>query len=75
ALRHKVDEIALLEQRLAQNRQHLQVLIDEIENKPEGEDCAETAQRMLDRMCAQADEARVSAPAPVPAPRPTRKRA
>ena len=75
ALRHKVDEIVRLEQRLAQNRQHLEVLIDEIENKPEGEDCTETAQRMLDRMCAQADEAPVSAPVPAPVPRPTRKRA
>ncbi|VWC00633.1 MerR family transcriptional regulator [Burkholderia lata] len=73
ALRHKVDEIVLLERRLAQNRQHLEVLIDEIENKPEGEDCAGTAQRMLDRLCAQADEAPASVPAPVP--RPTRKRA
>ena len=51
------------------------VLIDEIENKPAGEDCAETAQRMLDRLCAQADEAPASAPAPVPVPRATRKRA
>ena len=73
ALRHKVDEIALLEQRLAQNRQHLETLIDEIENKPAGEDCAGTAQRMLDRLCAGADAP--PAPAPVPAPRPTRKRA
>lgn len=73
ALRHKVDEIVLLEQRLAQNRQHLETLIDEIENKPAGEDCAGTAQRMLDRLCAGADAP--SAPAPVPAPRPTRKRA
>ncbi|WP_334052519.1 MerR family transcriptional regulator [Burkholderia cepacia] len=71
ALRHKVDEIVLLEQRLAQNRQHLETLIDEIENKPAGEDCAGTAQRMLDRLCAQDD----APPAPAPVPRPTRKRA
>ncbi|KVH40112.1 MerR family transcriptional regulator [Burkholderia cepacia] len=73
ALRHKVDEIALLERRLAQNRQHLETLIDEIENKPAGEDCAGAAQRMLDRLCAQPDAP--PAPAPVPVPRPTRKRA
>ncbi|KVV61851.1 MerR family transcriptional regulator [Burkholderia cepacia] len=71
ALRHKVDEIALLERRLAQNRQHLETLIDEIENKPAGEDCAGAAQRMLNRLCEQAD----APPAPVPVPRPTRKRA
>ncbi|WP_269505065.1 MerR family transcriptional regulator [Burkholderia sp. IMCC1007] len=74
ALRHKVDEIALLEQRLAQNRRDLQALIDEIANKPAGEDCSAAAQRMLDKLCKEAAE---SGPAPVPAspPRPVRKRA
>jgi len=74
ALRHKVDEIALLEQRLAQNRRSLEALIDEIANKPAGEDCAGAAQRMLDKLCKEAAE---SAPAPeaVPRPRPMRKRA
>ncbi|MDS0859588.1 MerR family transcriptional regulator [Burkholderia pseudomultivorans] len=64
ALRHKIDEIASLERRLAQNRQHLQTLVDTIETKPAGEDCAGAAQRMLDRMCAEADEAELDA-APV----------
>lgn len=74
ALRHKVDEIALLEQRLAQNRRSLETLIDEIANKPAGEDCAGAAQRMLEKLCKEAAE---SAPAPeaVPRPRPMRKRA
>ncbi|PFH19654.1 MULTISPECIES: MerR family transcriptional regulator [Burkholderia] len=74
ALRHKVDEIALLEQRLALNRRNLQALIDEIANKPAGEDCAAAAQRMLDKLCKEAAE---SEPAPVPAspPRLVRKRA
>ena len=74
ALRHKVDEIALLEQRLAQNRRSLETLIDEIANKPAGEDCAGAAQRMLDKLGKEAAE---SAPAPeaVPRPRPMRKRA
>ncbi|WP_175780680.1 MerR family transcriptional regulator [Burkholderia anthina] len=74
ALRHKVDEIALLEQRLALNRRNLQALIDEIANKPAGEDCAAAAQRMLDKLCQEAAE---SEPAPVPAslPRLVRKRA
>ena len=74
ALRHKVDEIALLEQRLALNRRNLQALIDEIANKPAGEDCAAAAQRMLDKLCKETAE---SEPAPVPAspPRLVRKRA
>jgi DNA-binding transcriptional MerR regulator len=74
ALRHKVDEIALLEQRLAQNRRSLETLIDEIANKPASEDCAGAAQRMLEKLCKEAAE---SAPAPeaVPRPRPMRKRA
>ncbi|MDR6497207.1 DNA-binding transcriptional MerR regulator [Burkholderia ambifaria] len=71
ALRQKVDEIALLEQRLAQNQRHLETLIDEIENKPEGEDCAGAAQRMLERLCEQAGKPL----APAPVARPTRKRA
>ncbi|WP_241290335.1 MerR family transcriptional regulator [Burkholderia stabilis] len=71
ALRHKVDEIALLEQRLTQNRQQLEALIDEIEHKPAGEDCAGAAQRMLDRLCEQASEPL----APAPVARPARKRA
>lgn len=72
ALRNKVDEIALLEQRLAQNRRNLQALIDEIANKPAGEDCAGAAQRMLDKLCKEAAE---SEPEPVPHPRPIRKHA
>lgn len=71
ALRHKVDEIALLERRLAQNRQHLETLIDEIENKPAGEDCAGAAQRMLDRLGEQASEPLEA----TPVVRPARKRA
>lgn len=72
ALRHKVDEIALLEQRLAQNRRNLQALIDEIANKPAGEDCAAAAQRMLDKLCKEEAEA---ASVPTAPPRLARKRA
>ena len=36
ALRHKVDEIALLEQRLAQNRRNLQALIDASQHSVSG---------------------------------------
>ncbi|MBR7963032.1 MerR family transcriptional regulator [Burkholderia latens] len=74
ALRHKVDEIALLEQRLAQNRRRLEVLIDEIANKPAGEDCAGAAQRMLGKLCDEAGDT-VPTPAPRSRPRPVRKRA
>ena len=80
ALRHKVDEIALLEQRLAQNRRHLEALIHEIANKPAGEDCASAAQCMLDKLCKETAEVEpapvsVSVSHPHPRPRPIRKRA
>ncbi|WP_175923825.1 MerR family transcriptional regulator [Burkholderia latens] len=76
ALRHKVDEILLLEQRLAQNRRHLEVLIDEIANKPAGEDCAGAAQRMLDKLGNEADDvAPAVEPMTRPRLRPVRKRA
>jgi DNA-binding transcriptional MerR regulator len=50
ALRQKVGEIELLEQHLAQSKRHLLTLIDEISNKAEGEDCKDTAQRVLSKM-------------------------
>ncbi|VWB72201.1 MerR family transcriptional regulator [Burkholderia metallica] len=71
ALRHKVDEIKLLERRLAHNRQNLQTLIHEIEHKPAGGDCAAAAQRMLDRLDEQASQPLE----PAPVVRPVRKRA
>lgn len=50
ALRRKVDEIELLEQRLAQSRHRLVALIEEINGTREGEDCEGKARRVLERM-------------------------
>jgi len=50
ALRRKVSEIELLEQRLAQSKRHLVALIDEMGKGMEGEDCEGRARRVLDRM-------------------------
>ncbi len=50
ALRRKIAEIELLEQRLAQNKQQLLALVYEIEHKDEGEDCADRAKRLLNKV-------------------------
>ncbi|WP_316154961.1 MerR family transcriptional regulator [Cupriavidus sp. BIC8F] len=50
ALRRKVDEIELLEQRLAQSKHRLVALIDEINGTREGEDCEGKARRVLERL-------------------------
>ncbi|MDN7672927.1 MerR family transcriptional regulator [Burkholderia oklahomensis] len=50
AFRHKIGEIELLEQHLAQSKRHLLALIDEIANRTEGEDCEDAAQRVLDKL-------------------------
>lgn len=50
ALRRKIGEIALLEQRLAQSKRHLIALVGEIENRTEGEDCTDRAKRLLDKV-------------------------
>ncbi|AOJ10274.1 MerR family transcriptional regulator [Burkholderia mayonis] len=50
AFRHKIDEIELLEQHLAQTKRHLLALIDEIANKTAGEDCKDAAKRVLDKL-------------------------
>lgn len=71
ALRRKVSEIELLEQRLAQSKHDLVALIDEIGNTMEGEDCAGKAKRVLDRI-----NQGVARDSPVDRhTRPTRKRA
>ncbi|AUS44317.1 MerR family DNA-binding transcriptional regulator (plasmid) [Ralstonia solanacearum] len=57
ALRRKVSEIALLEQRLAQNKRHLVALIKEMEASAAGEDCAGRAKRVLERMHQEARRA------------------
>jgi hypothetical protein len=50
AFRHKVGEIELLEQHLAQSKRHLLALIDEIANRIEGEDCEDATKRVLDKL-------------------------
>ncbi|KWZ38181.1 MerR family transcriptional regulator [Burkholderia savannae] len=56
ALRRKIDEIELLERRLASSKRQLVALADEIDHKADGEDCAGRAKRVLDKMNRRAAE-------------------
>ncbi|WP_296228673.1 MerR family transcriptional regulator [Ralstonia sp. UBA689] len=56
ALRRKIGEIELLEQRLAQSKHHLIVLVGEIENRVEGEDCTDRTKRLLGKVHQAAEE-------------------
>ncbi|MBG6467480.1 MerR family transcriptional regulator [Pseudomonas aeruginosa] len=49
-LRRKVAEIAALQRRLEQNKAQLLVAIESIENKPDGLQCTENTQRVLERL-------------------------
>ncbi|MDO7896033.1 MerR family transcriptional regulator [Pseudomonas citrulli] len=49
-LRQKVEEIEVLQQRLAQNKAQLLLVIKGIEGKPEGLACADNAQLLLHRL-------------------------
>lgn len=49
-LRRKVDEIEVLQKRLEQNKAQLLVAIESIESKPEGMQCADNTQRVLERL-------------------------
>ncbi|WP_207282929.1 MerR family transcriptional regulator [Pseudomonas sp. FW300-N2F2] len=49
-LRRKVAEIEILQQRLAQNKAQLLLVIDGIEGKPEGLGCADNTQLLLHRL-------------------------
>ncbi|QVM89045.1 MerR family transcriptional regulator [Pseudomonas entomophila] len=49
-LKRKVEEIDLLQQRLARNKAQLLLVIDGIESKPEGMQCVDNTQRVLDRL-------------------------
>lgn len=69
-LRSKVTEIELLEQRLAQNKRDLLALINEVDHKADGEDCADRTKRVFDKMNLGA----ISPPATEPQVRPARKR-
>jgi len=49
-LKQKVEEIGVLQQRLAQNKTQLLLVIDGIEGKPQGMACAENAQMLMNRL-------------------------
>jgi len=49
-LKRKVEEIELLQQRLARNKEQLLLVIDGIESKPEGMQCVDNTQRVLQRL-------------------------
>ncbi|TAL54554.1 MerR family transcriptional regulator [Pandoraea sp.] len=49
-IQRKIDEIELLERRLAQSKRHLRTLIDDITHKTEGEDCKVATRRVLDKL-------------------------
>lgn len=53
---YKVDEIVLFEWCFVQNWQYFEMLIDEIENKFEGEDCVGVVQWMFDWLCEQVSQ-------------------
>jgi len=49
-LKQKVEEIGVLQQRLAENKAQLLLVIQGIENKPEGMACEDNAQLLLKRL-------------------------
>ena len=49
-LKQKVEEIGVLQQRLAQNKAQLLLVIEGIEGKPQGMACAENAQMLMNRL-------------------------
>lgn len=49
-LKQKVEEIAVLQQRLAHNKAQLLLVIQGIEGKPESMACAENAQMLINRL-------------------------
>ncbi|MCV4349827.1 MerR family DNA-binding protein [Pseudomonas aeruginosa] len=68
-LRRKVAEIEALQRRLEQNKAQLLVAIESIENKPDGLQCTENTQRVLERLREEGP------PQTVGRPRQTRSRA
>ncbi|KJK02405.1 MerR family transcriptional regulator [Burkholderiaceae bacterium 26] len=70
ALRRKVAEIDVLEQHLAQNKRDLLALIREVDHEADGEDCADRARRVFDKMNLRP----LKQPAAEPPARPARKR-
>ncbi len=56
SLKRKVAEIEAMQTRLAQNKAQLLITIESIENKPEGMQCGENTQRVLNRLRKEANE-------------------
>ncbi|WP_044874435.1 MerR family transcriptional regulator [Pseudomonas sp. LFM046] len=55
SLKRKVAEIEVLQKRLEQNKVQLLVAIESIESKPEGMQCVENTQRVLNRLREEAN--------------------
>jgi hypothetical protein len=49
-LKRKVEEIEILQQRLAQNKAQLLLVIEGVESKPEGMGCVDNTQLLLHRL-------------------------
>ncbi|WP_266158833.1 MerR family transcriptional regulator [Dyella silvatica] len=49
-LKKKVAEIEALQQRLEQNKKHLLMIIDSVENTPQGLACSDNAERLMTKM-------------------------
>lgn len=49
-LKRKVEEIEVLQQRLAHNKEQLLMVIDSIKSKPDGMPCVDNTQRVLGRL-------------------------
>ena len=54
-LKRKVEEIEVLQQRLAQNKAQLLIAITSIENSPQEQTCADNAQQLLERLRERVD--------------------
>lgn len=67
ALESKIANIETIERQLAQNKQALRQLIQDIQSKPADIDCAENARRILQKM----EQAAGCPPQPAPPDRPT----
>lgn len=50
AIKNKLTDIEELEQKLAQNKQHLKSILSDVETKPDDMDCAAHARQVISRM-------------------------
>jgi len=56
SLQRKLAEIEVMQQRLARNKAQLLVAIDSVTNRPEGMDCADRTQWVLERLRAHGEQ-------------------